>query len=116
MLINKKKKEEFKSSKEILLSTIFHDQRLKAAKYVHHEFQDFGYRLAVQLGDVGHKSLYIRLAKKEPREMLLAALSFAKDYPRAKNKGKIFMWKLKGLRQERKQKLKQEPAQAELPL
>jgi len=67
-------------------------------KYVSHEFQDFGYRLALQLNDLKHKSLYFRLAKNEQRAYLEQALSFAIDYPKAKNRAKIFMWKLKELR------------------
>lgn len=67
-------------------------------KYVSHEFQDFGYRLALQLNDLKHKSLYMKLAKDEKRAHLEQALSFTVDYPKAKNKAKIFMWKLKELR------------------
>lgn len=70
-------------------------------KYVSHEFQDFGYRLALKLNDVKHKSLYMRLAKNEDRGVLERALSFAIDYPKARNKAKIFMWKLKELKGER---------------
>lgn len=67
-------------------------------KYISQEFQDYGYRLAVKLGDLKHKSLYIKLAKNEKRPLLEQALSFAIDYPKAKNKAKIFMWKLKEIK------------------
>ncbi len=67
-------------------------------KYVTKEFQDYGYRLAIRLNDLSHKALYIKLAKEEPRSLLEDALSFAVDYPKAKNKAKIFMWKLKQLK------------------
>lgn len=73
-------------------------------KYVTKEFQDFGYRIAAQLNDLDHKSLYFKLAKTEDRNMLEEAFAFAKHYNSAKNKGKIFMWKLKELRAERKAK------------
>ncbi|MFH1547079.1 MAG: hypothetical protein ABIC57_01180 [bacterium] len=67
-------------------------------KYVTTEFQDYGYRLAIRLNDLPHKALYIKLAKNEPRALIENALSFAADYPKAKNKAKIFMWKLKELK------------------
>ncbi len=84
-------------------------------QYITHEFQDFGYRLAVKLNDLEHKSLYIKLAKEEKRALLAQALSFAIDYPKAKNKGKIFMWKLKELRKEYKKngKDKEKPKESE---
>jgi hypothetical protein len=47
---------------------------------------------------MAHKALYIKLAKNEKRAHLESALSFAIDYPKAQSKGKIFMWKLKQLK------------------
>jgi hypothetical protein len=73
-------------------------------KYVTQEFQDFGYRLAVELDDLKHKSLYIKLAKTESRGLLEKALSFVTDATTAKSKGKLFMWKLQQLRQEESKK------------
>lgn len=67
-------------------------------KYVTTEFQDYGYRIAIRLNDLPHKALYIKLAKNEPRSLIENALSFASDYPNAKNKARIFMWKLKELK------------------
>jgi len=93
-----KKAHKFKSTKELLLSHDFLGERQKAAKYVTHEFQDYGYRLAVKLDDLKHKSLYIRLAKNTKRPLLDQALSFTLDYPKAKKKAKIFMWKLSELK------------------
>ncbi|WKZ30807.1 MAG: hypothetical protein QY318_03080 [Candidatus Dojkabacteria bacterium] len=69
-------------------------------KYVSKEFQDYGYRLAMKLGEEKNVSLYIRLAKEKPRAWLEQALSFAVDYPNAKNKARLFMWKLKQLETE----------------
>ncbi|MBD3329478.1 hypothetical protein GF357_03225 [Candidatus Dojkabacteria bacterium] len=66
-------------------------------KYVTKEYQDYGYRIAAKLGDLEHKALYIKLAKEKPRAYLEQAFSFAVDYPNAKNRGKLFMWKLKEL-------------------
>ncbi|MBU0578359.1 hypothetical protein KKE34_02840 [Patescibacteria group bacterium] len=72
------------------------------AKYISREFQDFGYRLAVDLDDLEHKSLYIKLAKNEDREFLEAARRFVIDADHARSKGRLFMWKLKQLKQEKK--------------
>lgn len=69
--------------------------------YISQEFQDFGYRLAIELEDLTHKSLYMRLAKKENRSLLERALSFVQD-ANARNKAKLFMWKLQQLKQEQK--------------
>lgn len=67
-------------------------------KYVSREFQTFGIHLSESLDDYKHKSLYIKLAKTVHRSILEKALSFAID-SNAKNKGALFMWKLKELRE-----------------
>lgn len=66
-------------------------------KYISREFQAFGIYLAETLGDYKHKALYIRLAKTVPRAILEKALSFVKD-ANARNKAKLFMWKVAKLR------------------
>lgn len=66
-------------------------------KYISREFQSYGIYLAEELDDYKHKALYIRLAKTTPRIFLEKALSFVKD-ARAKNKGRLFMWKMKKLK------------------
>jgi hypothetical protein len=96
---NKKKKRKFESAKDILLSHDFLAQKKKASKYVTKEFQDYGLRLAKNLNDMDHKSLYIKLAKNEDRNLLQKAQSFTMDYPNARNKAKIFMWKLKEIKE-----------------
>jgi len=70
--------------------------------YITKEFQDFGYRLAVELDDMKHKSLYMRMAKKESRGMLERALGFVKDAANAKSKARLFMWKVKQLKKDKK--------------
>lgn len=65
-------------------------------KYISREFQAYGYHLAEDLGDMKHKSLYIKLAKTIPRSLLEKAYSYAKDSV-SKKKGAVFMWKLKDL-------------------
>lgn len=67
-------------------------------KYISREFQTFGIHLAEELNDYKHKSLYIKLAKTVHHSLLEKALSFACD-SNAKNKGALFMWKLKELRE-----------------
>lgn len=66
-------------------------------KYVSREFQKYGYDLAVELEDMSHKTLYIKLAKDTPRAILEKARYFVKD-AKARNKGRLFMWKLKELK------------------
>ena len=68
-------------------------------KYISHEFQDYGYRLAMELDDEKHKALYIKLAKEENRALLEEALTFVKDAYEVKNKARLFMWKVKELRE-----------------
>lgn len=67
-------------------------------KYISREFQSYGVYLAEQLDDYKHKGLYIKLAKTIHRSILEKAFSFAVD-SNAKNKGALFMWKLKELRE-----------------
>lgn len=73
-------------------------------KYVSREFQKYAYDLAVELGDLPHKSLYMKLAKETPRILLEKARSFVKDATNAKSKGRLYMWKLKQLKDEAKAK------------
>ena len=72
----------------------------KQDKYVSREFQSYGYKLAEDLGDMKHKALYIKLAKEADRAMLEQCRSFVMD-SNADNKGALFMWKLKELRQKK---------------
>ena len=71
-------------------------------KYISREFQDYGYHLAEELNDMGHKALYIKLAKELPRALLEKARNFVKDAYQVKNPARLFMWKLKGLKKETK--------------
>ncbi len=78
------------SLKDVLLSRQMDD----SGRFISREFQDYGYRLAEELGDLAHKGLYMKLAKKEERSMLEEVRCYIADYPQAKNKGRLFMWKL----------------------
>ena len=73
----------------------------KRGKYVTREFQDYGLRLAEELDDLRHKSLYIKLAKEVDRRLLEEARRFVKDAYNVKNKARLFMWKLKELRKKK---------------
>ena len=70
----------------------------KKGKYVTREWQDYGYRLAMELGDVKNKSLYMKLAKEAKRGLLEQARVFVKDANNVRSKAKLFMWALKKLR------------------
>lgn len=65
-------------------------------KYISREFQDYAYRLAEELGDMAHKSLYMKLAKTYDRAILESCKGFVMD-SHADNRGALFMWKLKQL-------------------
>jgi hypothetical protein len=73
-------------------------------KYVSREFQKYAYDLAEELGDLAHKSLYMKLAKDTPRILLEKARGFVKDAQNARSKGRLFMWKLSQLKTEAKAK------------
>ncbi len=65
-----------------------------------YEFQSYGNRLAEELGDTQHRSLYIKLAKNEERKLLERARGFVLDSENATTKGRLFMWKLSELKKE----------------
>ena len=70
-----------------------------ADKYISREFQSFGIYMSEQLNDYKHKSLYIKLAKTTNRALLERSLSYVKDArTTTPNKGALFMWKLKQLK------------------
>ena len=48
-------------------------------RYISREFQKYAYDLAQELGDLEHKSLYMKLAKNTPRHLLEHARYFVKD-------------------------------------
>ena len=73
-------------------------------KYIKNEFQSYGLDLAKELDDWKNRSLYIRLAKNVDRKILDQARYFVKDQDKSKLKTpyKLFMWKLKELRKNKK--------------
>lgn len=77
----------------------------KEDKHISREFQSYGIHLAEELDDYKHRGLFIKLAKTHPRALLEKAFTFAVD-SNAKNKGALFMWKLKELKTADKEKKK----------
>jgi hypothetical protein len=55
----------------------------------------------MDLGDEKHKALYIKLAKEVDRAILEKCRSFVID-SNADNKGALFMWKMKELKDKKK--------------
>jgi hypothetical protein len=68
-------------------------------KNISKEFQIYGVFLAETLDDAKHYSLYIKMAKELPRSILEEALNYTKGYYNAKNRAKVFMWRLSKLRE-----------------
>ncbi len=83
-----------KSIAKAISETKFKDR----PKNISHEFQFYGCFLAESLDDTKHYGFYIKLAKEQPRQILEEALNFTKGYYNAKNKAKVFMWRLAQLR------------------
>ena len=78
----------------------FKDTLEKRQKYVKMEYQSYGLELAKELQDWKNRSLYIRLAKNTDRKILEMARYFVKDQSPGtiKTPYKLFMWKIKELR------------------
>ncbi|MCH7952126.1 hypothetical protein IH980_05300 [Patescibacteria group bacterium] len=91
--MDKRKSRKFQS-----IGNLLADWNLDKKKYITREFQDYGYRLALELGDEKNKSLYIKLAKEEKRAVLEQARTFVKDAANVRSRAKLFMWALKKLR------------------
>ena len=80
----------------------FKDTLKKRQKYIKNDFQAYGLELAQELDDWKNRSLYIRLAKTLDRQILDKARYFVKDQNPGsiKTPYKLFMWKLKQLKEE----------------
>jgi hypothetical protein len=86
------------------ISDIIKNKEIKGDRRNVYEFQAFGNRLAEELNDTKRRSLYIKLAKTEDRDLLEKAREYVLGSNKVTNKGKLFMWKLTELK-----KLKEEP-------
>lgn len=76
--------------------------KLKKDQRNAYEYQAYGNRLADELADPSHRSLYIKLAKTTDRNLLETARLFALANEKNPTKGKIFMWKLGELKKNNK--------------
>jgi hypothetical protein len=82
------------SLKKVLTDYVLEDK----GGFVTREFQDYGYRLACEMGEEKRKAMYIKLAKTVERSVLERARSFVSDAEKVSNKGKLFMWAVGKLR------------------
>ena len=80
------------------ISDIIKNKSFVSDKRNTYEFQAYGNRLAELLGDLKHRSLYIKLAKTTDRNLLEATREFVMRSENATTKGKLFMWKLSELK------------------
>lgn len=83
------------------LSKILKDKKIIPDRRNTYEFQAYGNRLAEELGDTAHRSLYIKLARETDRNLLETAREFIMRNEKATTKGKLFMWKLSQLKLEK---------------
>lgn len=83
------------------IAQILEEKNLKQDPRNKYEFQAYGNRLAEILKDQEHRTLYIKLAKKEERELLESAMLFALASEKKQGLGRIFMWKLTELKKKR---------------
>lgn len=95
-----KKENQEKDQEELFdTSTLTSPKYLSGKKkgYVTQEYQSYGAWLSRKLEDPKRISMYIKWAKDKPRVVLEAAYRFISDYPDAKDKSRLFMWKVKDL-------------------
>jgi hypothetical protein len=73
-------------------------------RYISREFQKYAYDLAIELGDELHMGIYMRMVKNTPRHIIEKARYFVKDASNVQNPGRLFLWKIKKLKEEIKEK------------
>jgi hypothetical protein len=78
----------------------------KKKGYVTQEYQSYGAWLSNALNDKKRMSMYIKWAKEKPRSVLESAYRFTADYPDARDKSRLFMWKVKELEEQTEEKKK----------
>jgi len=104
---NKRKDE--KDQEELFDTSEFVTSKYISGKkkgYVTQEYQSYGAWLSNALDDPKRMSMYIKWAKEKPRSVLESAYRFTADYPNAKDKSRLFMWKVKDLEEQTKEKKK----------
>lgn len=88
MGVSDKKSKSMQSVQDLLAGFELEDK----GGYITQEFQDYGYRLACEMGEEKKKGMYIKMAKTVDRGVLERARSFVLDAPNVRNKGKLFVW------------------------
>jgi hypothetical protein len=68
-------------------------------KYISRPEQLLALRVAKELGDEKHKTLYLHLCKHLKAGLIEQALGFVSD-AQARDRGRLFSWKIKQLRRE----------------
>jgi hypothetical protein len=104
------KKQEEKDQEELFDTSEYTSAKYISGKkkgYVTKEYQSYGAWLANALNDKKRISMYIKWAKDKPRSVLESAYRFTADYPNAKDKSRLFMWKVKELEEQSENKSKQ---------
>lgn len=87
---DKKPLQKMLSIQDVLTKYVLEDK----GGHISQEFQDYGYRLACDMGEESKKGMYIKLAKTVDRVLLERARSFVMDAPNVTNRGRLFMWAL----------------------
>lgn len=85
----------------------------KTTQYISQEFQDYAYRLACDLSGPNDRetiNMCMRIVKTKPRGLVESAHRFIKDADHARNKVALFLWRLKQLEQEARDKNKKDEA------
>jgi predicted RecB family nuclease len=104
------KREDEKDQEELFDTSEYVNSKYISGKkkgYVTKEYQSYGAWLANALNDKKRISMYIKWAKDKPRSILESAYRFTADYPNAKDKSRLFMWKVKELEEQSKAKKKE---------
>jgi hypothetical protein len=112
--LKKKASDDNKREDEKDQEELFDTSEYTSAKYIHgknkgyvtKEYQSYGAWLANALNDKKRISMYIKWAKDKPRSVLESAYRFTADYPNAKDKSRLFMWKVKELEEQSENKRK----------
>lgn len=91
------------TAKELLAKFNLLDQG-ERKNHTHYEFQAFAYKIAHDLNDLNNLKIYMRLAKNVERSLMERAYSYALD-AQTENRGRKFMWKLKEIRNEIKERM-----------
>lgn len=87
----------FISSKELLATNDILAKR--KTRHPKNEFQAYAYKLAMDLNDLINLKIYMRFAKNIERNLMEEAYRFVADST-SQQKGRLFFWKLKQLREQ----------------